>query len=138
MADSSSEDSWDNSPSGLLQSDPADYTQRRLAYFHSQNPSPTQTDRYEIFHKFSFLPSQPDLKGRLDRFGKLIAGMVGGKGGGEQVKLALATAAKIYVAKLVERSVGIASGEGHRGPLLPGHVEEAKRRMSRQKNAILA
>lgn len=133
--DSSSEDSCDSSPSLPL---PSDSTQRRLAYFHRQQPSASQVQRYELFHKFSFLPSQTDLKGRQDRFGRLLAGMLGGKGGSELVRLALATAAKIYVAKLVESSVEIASGKGHTGPLLPEHVEEAKRRMRKRKNAILA
>ena len=138
MADSSSDESIDDSHSLALPNDTSDLTQRRLAYFHSQRPTSAQSDRYELFHKFTFLPPQPELKSRHDRFIKLIGGMVGGKGGSEQVKLALATAAKMFVVKLVEKSVEVASErQDGRGPLLPEHIEEAKRRMTKRKKDIL-
>lgn len=63
---------------------------------------------------------------------------MGGKGGTEQVKLVLATAAKMFVAILVEKSVVVAGERrAERGPLLPEHIEEAKRRMTKRRNAIL-
>lgn len=137
MADSSSDEEICDDLSSSLDPEVADDTKKRLAYFHACNPTPSQIDRYELFHKFSFVPKASDLKAREEKFMRLINGMIGSKVGSDQIKLLLSTTAKLYVARLVETSLEVAAPQDYSGPLLPEHVQEAKRRMTKRKGSIL-
>jgi len=137
MADSSSDEDLHDDQSSALDPEVADDTKKRLAYFHACNPTQAQEDRYELFHKFSFLPKAPDLKAREEKFMRLVNGMIGSKVGSDQIKLLLSTTAKLYVARLVETSLEVADPQDYSGPLLPEHVQEAKRRMTKRKGSIL-
>jgi hypothetical protein len=138
MADSSSDEEIGDDLSSALDPEVTDDTKKRLAYFHASNPTPSQEDRYELFHKFSFLPKSSDLKSREEKFLRLINGMIGSKVGSDHIKLLLSTTAKLYVSRLVETSLEVAATqEDYTGSLLPEHIQEAKRRITKRKGSIL-
>lgn len=132
--DSSSDEDLRDDLSAVLDPETTDDTKKRLAYLRARNLTPSQEDRYELFHKFSFLPKTPEMKNREEKFIRMVNSMLGSKVTSDPIKLILSTAAKIYVARLVETSLEVAATEDYSGPLLPGHIHAAKRRVDRHRS----
>lgn len=81
--------------------------------------SEEQVDRYELFRRSCFPRNQI----------KRLMQQVGNTQVNNQVVIAMAGVAKVFVGELVEEALKVAEQRNYEGALLPSHIREAVRRL---------